>query len=199
MAVCVVCLLCAEHLPCKHVDDSTMSTKKLLENDDSRLVNQNYMDINNLADKNSYNNVLGQAVPNKRKGRTKDQDEQSDSDKQPALGNADYRQKRHAIQSNSDDEPDVHRNSQMYIRKLFERFGDVDGDKMTMNVIGFEKMLQVLNLYSLLVDQTPFLSESKASKLPNDDFNDTVSGRFQYNERVPNMPFFELYSSVFQV
>lgn len=174
MAVCVVCLLCAEHLPCKHVDDNTMSAKKFLENDDSRLVNQNYMDIN-LTDKISYNTVLEGTVPNKRKGRTKNHNEQSDSDKQPALENPNYRDKRHAIHSNSEDEPDVHRNSQMYVRKIFELFGDKD--KMTMNVIEFEKMLHHLGLYNLLVDQTALSSESKASK-SNEDSNDTVSSSF---------------------
>lgn len=171
MAVCVVCLLCAEHLPCKHVDDNTMSAKKFIENDDSRLVNQNYMDITYLTDKNSYNTVLEETVPNKRKGRTKNHNEQSDSDKQPALEKPNYRDKRHAIHSNSDDEPDVHRNSQMYVRKLFERFGDEN--TMTMDVIGFENMLKMLNLYSLFEDQQ---SESKVSKMNED--NDTVSSRY---------------------
>lgn len=169
MAVCVVCLLCAEHLPCKHVDDNTMSTKKLLENDDSRLVNQNYMDISYLTDTHSYNTMLEETLPNKRKGRTKSNNEQSYSDREPAatLEKLNYRDKRHAVHANSDDEPDVHRISQMYVRKIFEHFAD--GDKMTMNVNEFEDILRTLNLS--IVEQT----ESKASKLPNEEFNDTVS------------------------
>lgn len=183
MAVCVVCLLCAEHLPCTHVDDNTMSAKKFLENDDSRLVNQNYMDINYLTDKNSYDTVLEETLPNKRKGRTKNHNEQSDSDKELALEKPNFRDKRHAIHSHSDDEPDVYQNSQMYVRKLFERFGDAD--KMTMNVIGFEEMLRVLGLYSLLQDQPSLLSESKTSKL-NEDFNDTVSSSFDICDHSSN-------------
>lgn len=176
MAVCVVCLLCAEHLPCKHVDDNTMSAKKLLENDDSRLVNQNYMDIRYLTDKNSYDTVLEETVPNKRKGRTKSHNEQSLSDKEPALEKLNYRDKRHAVHTNSDDEPDVHRITQMYIRKIFKNFADgvfADEEKMTMNVVELEKMLKDLNLS--IVGQPEFLSDTKASQLPNEDFNDTVS------------------------
>lgn len=171
MAVCVVCLLCAEHLPCKHVDDNTMSAKKLLENDDSRLVNQNYMDISYLTDKNSYNAVLEQTVPNKRRGRTKRHNEQTnDSDNESTLAKLNNRDKRHAVHTDGDDEPDVHRISQMYVRKIFEHFAD--GDKMTMNVIEFEEILRTLNLS--IVEQT----ESKVSQVGSDDFNDTVSLTF---------------------
>ncbi|KAG4071166.1 hypothetical protein HA402_001156 [Bradysia odoriphaga] len=157
MAVCVVCLLCAEHLPCKHVDDNVMSSKKLLENDDSRLVNQNYMDISYLTDKSSYDAVLEETVPNKRKGRTKNDDEQSLSDTEPAPEKLNYRDKRHAVHTHKDDEPDVRKITQMYVRKTFERFDDED----RMTVIGFEKLWNTLT-------GTEF---SKASK--NEDFNDT--------------------------
>lgn len=161
MAVCVVCLLCAERLPCTHVDDNTMSAKKLMENDDSRLVNQNYMDISYLTDKHSYDTVLEETVPNKRRGRTKGDSEQSFSDKEPEeLETLHYRDKRHAVQVNKDDEPDVRRITHMYVHKTFERF-DNNEDKMT--VIGFE------NLWYRLTG-TDF---SKASK--NEDFNETVS------------------------
>lgn len=160
MAVCVVCLLCAEHLPCTHVDDNTMSAKKLLENDDSRLVNQNYMDISYLTDQNSYNTVLEETVPNKRKGRTKDDNEQSFSDKVPAaIEHQNYRDKRHAVHANKDDEPDVRRITQMYVRKTFERFEKED----RMTVIGFE------NLWHRLTG-SDFAKTSKG-----EDFNDTVS------------------------
>lgn len=161
MAVCVVCLLCAEHLPCTHVDDNTMSAKKFLENDDSRLVNQNYMDISYLTDLNSYNTVLEENLPNKRKGRTKRHNEQrSLSHKDPELEQLlNNRDKRHAVETKKDDEADVRRITQMYVRKTFERFDDED----RMTVIGFEKLWQKLT-------GTDF---SKTSK--NDDFNDTVS------------------------
>lgn len=173
MAVCVVCLLCAEHLPCKHVDDNIMSAKKLLENDDSRLVNQNYMDISYLTDRNSYDSVLEETVPNKRKGRTKDHNEQIYNDKEPALEKLNSRDKRHAVHTDSDDEPDVSRITQMYIRKIFENFAD--SDKLTMNVVELEKMLKILNLS--IVEQ-PEESEPKSTKSPNGDVNDTVSFRF---------------------
>lgn len=162
MAVCVVCLLCAEHLPCKHVDDNVMSAKKILENDDSRLFNPNYVDISYLTDKSSYHTVLEETLLNKRKGRTKNDDEQSLSDTEPALEKLNYRDKRHAVHTDKDDEPDVRRITQMYVRKTFERFDDED----RMTVIGFEKLWNTLT-------GTDF---SMASK--NEDFNDTVSFAF---------------------
>lgn len=199
MAVCVVCLLCAEHLPCKHVDDNTMSAKKLLENDDSRLVNQNYMDISYLTDDNSYNTLLEQTVPNKRKGRTKNPNEQVASDKEPSLQKLNKRDKRHAVHTNSDDEPDVHRITQMYVRKIFEGFAD--GDKMTMNVIELENMLKKLNLS--IVDQNEFLSESQAiASVPNEELNDTVSlinsSRFLFSNVLPYflLQLFQCISSI---
>lgn len=179
MAVCVVCLLCAEHLPCKHVDDNVMSAKKVLENDDSHLVNRNYMDISHLTDKSSYHTVLEETLLNKRRGRTKNDDEDGLSDIEPALlEKPNNRDKRHAVHtSDKDDEPDVRRITQMYVRKTFERFGDED--KMT--VIGFEKLWNALT-------GTDF---SKASK--SEDFNDTVSVAYAPNALLSVMVTFLIF------
>ncbi|KAJ6643568.1 Zinc transporter foi [Pseudolycoriella hygida] len=175
MAVCVVCLLCAEHLPCKHVDDNVLSAKGLLENDNNRLVSQNYMDISYLTGKNT---VLEETVPNKRKGRTKNHNEQSYSDKEPALQKLKNRDKRHAVHVHHDDEEaEVHKISNLYIRKIFENFAG--GDKM--NVIELEEIMRKLNLQ--LVDQNQISTESHVVK-QSTDLNDTCISSIDFVQRI---------------
>lgn len=71
-------------------------------------------------------------------------------------GTMKLRKKRHAGgQHDRDDNNDSNRielnpNAQVFVRKLFQQFGD--GEQETMNVTGFEQMLKHLGLYRMIED-----------------------------------------------
>lgn len=60
------------------------------------------------------------------------------------------RQKRHAIDHHDDDGIELNPNAHVFVRKLFQQFGN--GEQETMNVTGFEQMLQHLGLYRMIED-----------------------------------------------
>lgn len=104
-------------------------------------------------------------VPKKLRGRRKTASDVSHMDNNSPFGNeydefssGEYlaRTKRHAGghgHAKGGTTTDNARNDELaavFVRKLFEQFGD--GDKQTMNALGFEKMLKHLGLYRLLED-----------------------------------------------
>ena len=161
MTVCVVCLLCAQHLPCKqHYDDITTESKEFSQSSrdytSSSPKNYEQNDILNLSPalppnhSKFYNSHYG----NKRKGRTKSVNEFGVNDDVNILRK---RVRRHSVaaQTHSGDDHDHEHNnkqSEHFVHQIFKQFGDEN--QLTMNVLGFEKMLNHLDLYRLLEEQS---------------------------------------------
>lgn len=136
MAVCVVCLLCADHLPCK---EHFLSAAKdeINNNDEVRISGSAHvLNANNPINQNEF-------VYDKRKDKTK------------AL----LRFKRHADHGDEHSEHEMHEDiKQIFLQKLFDEFANKSSK--TMNVNGFEQMLQRLNLYHLITNETDKISDS---------------------------------------
>lgn len=126
VAVCMVCLLCADHLPCsEHIIGNGII------GGDS-LGSAGAMKGPNLE---SYNKQLNQRTEN------------------GFIAKPRSRRKRHSTHSSEDNEaavPPINENSKQYLAKIFERFGDGDG----MDLNGFESMLEYLGLTKFIVDRT---------------------------------------------
>lgn len=143
MAVCVVCLLCAEHLPCKeHILDTGDKLSKSL---------------NFPRQPNEYNEGIQLRDP-----LNSNKDYSYVFDKKKEKTKALTRVKRHSSHGH-----DVHHHhpheifdlTKVYIEKLFTEFGFSKGHKM--DVYGFEKILRKLNL-SRLETETSETSRSPA-------------------------------------
>lgn len=136
MAVCVVCLLCADHLPCK--EHFLSAAKNEINNNDA-------VRISGPAHVPSANNPINQNdfVYDKRKDKTKTH----------------LRFKRHADHGQEHGEHEKHEEvKEIFLQKLFDEFANKSSK--TMNVNGFEKMLQRLNLYQLITNETDKGSDS---------------------------------------
>lgn len=190
MAVCVVCLLCAEHLPCKqHFEDSLQDPTKFLPNNEYANI-PNYIDRIQLPDTEEPYSIETQHItmPNTRRGRTKRGNIVIGSDLTSPSDSKHRRNRRHIAQDpdssvrskrhgghdhhshNDDDEMADTLPAHAFVQKIFQKFGNVDS--LTMNVIGFEKMLKDLGLYELLDEKLSSISKEKIQPA-----NDTVSRR----------------------
>lgn len=208
MAVCVVCLLCAEHLPCKqHFDDipSHVSTVFSLQNDYGPppygYIDRHHIKIpdNNAETQQS---TMFHSDSHKRPGRAKIDDPLSASatqttttttseySRQRRRRREERRTKRHANHNHHIGDDDADDNdvddvgehaerlepSHEFIQKLFQKYGNADG--LTMNVLGFEKMIKLLDLYRLLEVQAPgevsVESAAKAATANNDNVSLTI-------------------------
>lgn len=133
MAVCVVCLLCAEHMPCK---EHVMIPSKSINNITNSLQNSPSSDVGVLT---KPVDIPGIYFYDKRKDKTK-----GDS--------ANVRKKRHADHLHEahhhDETPEV---TKIYIQKLFNRFSNQNTE--TMNAEQFEKMMLELDLKNLSSEQ----------------------------------------------
>lgn len=208
MAVCVVCLLCAEHLPCKqHFEDSLQDPTKFVPNNDYANI-PNYIDRIQMPDTEEPYNIQTQHItmPNTRRGRTKrnhignELNSPSDSvhrrNRRHITEDSDnsVRSKRHGghdHHSHDDDEKMVDTlPAHAFVQKIFQKFGNVDS--LTMNVFGFEKMLKDLGLYELL--------DEKLSATPMENIqptNDTVSRGKYANPKVLLLKIIFILFSVF--
>lgn len=173
MAVCMVCLLCADHFHCRVHDvgnqkqkvgdhileelDGSVESLSLFKNDDAH-TNSNVMKFRR----------KGRPITNdndKLKGISSDDNEEINLLPVP-MGNK-RRTKRHAIKIAQT--PNIDFNfSEKFVQKLFNEFGD--GDRLIMNVDGFEKLLQkiALNLVNSNSINQPLLKENRT------DNNQTV-------------------------
>lgn len=207
MAVCVVCLLCAEHLPCKqHFEDSLQDPTKFLPNNDYANI-PNYIDRIQMPDTEEPYNIETQhiTIPNTRRGRTKRGNIGIDSDLTSSSDSKHRRNRRHITDDpdnwirtkrhgghdhhNHDDDNEMVDTlpAHAFVQKIFQKFGNVDS--LTMNVIGFEKMLKDLGLYELL--------DEKLSSIPKEHIqpaNDTVSRGKNTNNKVLLVKKYILYS-----
>lgn len=172
MAVCVVCLLCADHLPCKEHFESTDLYKKQQPNSFSLQTDEiNFME-KNLFDDRLYTTINDDGVTyDKRKEKRK-------AEETAALNllNRSKRHSDHHSHHHDDDEKDgMKKNSKNFLEKLFKQFGD--SEKLTMNINGFEKLLKHLNLYSLITNSTKTDDDNCVSSI---DLVKKVSNDFNY-------------------
>lgn len=154
MAVCVVCLLCAEHLPChQHLDAAAAlgaigstappSFGPTPDGGRSRTGEAATPPISIAAQR--YVNTLH--LPN----------EWRDAGAPETTPQSRAKRHSHAHGGEADEHGHQHQHGQQrtlpaqsFVQKLFERFGNATGDGQTMNVVGFERMLNKLGLYELL-------------------------------------------------
>lgn len=151
MAVCVVCLLCADHLPCKeHFEKTDLLNAKqqpntfLFKNDEINFIEKNSFDDRLYTTTISDDSV----IYDKRKEKRKIDETTTTRTKRHA-------EHHHHHEDNDDDgmmNNGINKNSKNFLEKLFKQFGD--GEKLTMNINGFEKLLKHLNLYSLITNNT---------------------------------------------
>lgn len=173
MAVCVVCLLCADHLPCKeHIENTDLYTNQQQPN--TFLLKTDEI---NLMEKNSFDDRLYSTISDdsviydKRKEKRKNNEE---------IINLLNRSKRHSDHHHHDDNDDdknmeINKNSKIFLEKLFKQFGD--SEKLTMNINGFENLLKHLNLYSLITNNTKTDDDNCVSSI---DLVKKISNNFNY-------------------
>lgn len=169
VAVCY-CAICAQVI----AETETNERRNRLETNtklDSVQLTKPYTSIlkTNVDDEETiYNQVpvdfREQNVPKKVRGRRKFSSDLSENDNANEWNGkfddypADFsyeRIKRHTGDhgpTRDDDDYDKEHASE-FVKKLFQQFGD--GDRQTMNVIGFEKMLKHLGLYRFFEDSNP--------------------------------------------
>lgn len=152
VAVCVVCLICARHLPCKqHYDNfitdpeyhQALTLNDTLQNRTPSIDHQS----NQLPGQDSalYNSVP-LVLPNRRRGRTKTiESVTTEHPNRDELETNFLRAKRHTPhlqQTVPEEKPNE------FVKRLFREFGDEK--TLTMNVIGFENLLRRLGLLNIL-------------------------------------------------
>lgn len=145
VAVCVVCLLCADHLPCKtHIEGLTASAAGLEYGGE-------YLRRAHPALDGFSADVVGGPVP----VMAADKD----------LSRITHtRRKRHSHHKHTEEEdkPEgvpINDNSRRYLEQIFDRFGD--GEAKTMDLGGFESMLEHLGLTNLLVHKDEYEEEEQ--------------------------------------
>lgn len=89
------------------------------------------------------------------------------------------RQKRHVGGQHNDDGIELNPNAHVFVRKLFQQFGN--GEQETMNVTGFEQMLQHLGLYRMIED---FSHDKRKPKSHSDSRTTDTSHSTNTNETV---------------
>lgn len=129
MAVCVVCLLCAEHLPCKEHVSLPSQNINSLSNSQRGIVPSS----SEVAAPSQAGDIPGIYLYDKRKDKIKN------------------REKRHSDHSSHGASQHHHHTetpevTKSYIQKLFETFSS----NQTMNVDDFERMMMQLKLTNLV-------------------------------------------------
>lgn len=194
VAVCVVCLICAKHLPCKqHFDNIitdldnhqvlTLNGTTTIENKHSTNNDQKILPNQIPGQDSDLYHAVPLTLPNKRRGRTKNLDMPStEHPLQNELETNYLRAKRHAhhgvIEKKSPN------NSNEYVKRIFRQFGDEE--TLTMNFTGFEKMLKQLGV---LLNEPPHQTHNNQQQENNSSTNnhdksltnDTVSVDFRQN------------------
>lgn len=137
MAVCVVCLLCAEHLPCEeHIETVSSNLRlnaKVFHGSD---LNRKTSDYTNFDFQHNENNLVDGSYDKARRRRK----------------NADSRSKRHAgghhtntMESHS--KPEI---TDDFIQRIFQEYGQEDG---TIHINQLENMLKKLGLYKMVEER----------------------------------------------
>lgn len=129
MAVCVVCLLCADHLPCKQHDDDPLGARAV----NSAAAPLYHTDYRRIED--SASATLEKSQPTKR--HTHDHNHGHDHD--------------HDHDEKADEEAERREKLDGFMQRIFKEFGDPG--TMTMDVMGFEAMVKRLNMYRLVTEE----------------------------------------------
>uniref|UniRef100_A0A1Q3FVM2 Putative zinc transporter foi n=1 Tax=Culex tarsalis TaxID=7177 RepID=A0A1Q3FVM2_CULTA len=130
MAVCVVCLLCADHLPCKQHDDDPLGTTA---NAGAARIYHN--DFRRIEDSVA---ALEKSQPTKR---------------HTAHDDHSHQHQHHGHDGDHDeDDGEAERRAKLdpFMQRIFKEFGDAG--TMTMDVGGFEAMVKRLNMYRLVTE-----------------------------------------------
>ncbi|XP_055532042.1 zinc transporter foi [Wyeomyia smithii] len=160
MAVCVVCLLCADHLPCKRHDDDPM-LGRISTASNANSVYRRELDFRRLnASWNHPGSEKARLVKrhNHHSGDHHHHHGEEDDDEEEDLA---YRQ---AANEKMDS----------FIRKIFGEFGDALS--MTMDVTGFENMMKRLNMYRLVTDGETTRSSVAVQPIASSDHPDGDDG-----------------------
>lgn len=173
MAVCVVCLLCADHLPChQHLDAAAAALGAAAAEapDGLSVAAQRFVNTLHLPNEPHSNHAAAAAASALSAAEDYYRDQPNEIDAYRAYtverkARHNVRSKRHAHHgasathaaehahghdSATHDDDDV--SAKSFVQKLFQRFGSA-GDAagvQTMNVVGFERMLDHLGLYEML-------------------------------------------------
>lgn len=149
VAVCVVCLLCADHLPCKDHFEGVASGGAGYYRDSSSYLRSG-------PDLEGFSKDVGSGPAPVIADKGRDHMVQSHT-----------RRKRHSVHLHEDHETTIttNENSREYIQKLFDRFGD--GTTQVMGLKGFEDMLHQLGLTNLLVREGKQFIEEDQSDVGN--------------------------------
>lgn len=150
MAVCVVCLLCAEHMPCSHAEHVLAPSKNANSIVKSLQILSPSDDAGRLT---KAADIAGSYLYDKRKDKTKVAEDLSYSRQKRHAGHDHNHEKHH-----HEETPEV---TKVYIKKLFSRFSNRDTN--TMNVEEFEKMMLQLDLKNLVADNVDPHKESNST------------------------------------
>lgn len=136
VAVCVVCLLCAEHFPCKgHIEGRENYQENLIKySKDSRTAHLTSFDYDQYHDKER--NKVNDFSDDRDSVRLKRHSHTHHNSEQNSMMNSNLK-----IGSSSKD----------FIEKLFKMYGD--SETQTMNLVNFENMLDKLGLKNLIASR----------------------------------------------
>uniref|UniRef100_A0A8D8GVT5 Zinc transporter foi n=1 Tax=Culex pipiens TaxID=7175 RepID=A0A8D8GVT5_CULPI len=134
MAVCVVCLLCADHLPCKQHDDDPLGTSS-----GKATIGPIYH--------NDFRRIEDSAVALEKSQPTKRHTHDDHSHQHHHHGDG------HGDDHDGDDGEEAERREKLdsFMQRIFKEFGDAG--TMTMDVGGFEAMVKRLNMYRLVTEE----------------------------------------------
>ena len=176
IVVCCYCALCAQAAASKETaDHNTLN----IHNSHSIEDTSHPQDDRFRSEAPYSYNEEASSYLKKQQGRRKDKiddllDDASDGASQQTIEVK--RRKRHAhhheAHVDNEDDNDISESSQLFVRKLFQRFGDAD--QLTMNVVGFEKMLKHLGLYRLIEDD---LTNDDSLSPPSESSSTTKNDR----------------------
>lgn len=132
MAVCVVCLLCADHLPCKQHDDDPLGKA-------SSGTGTIYHNTFRRIEEDSA--ALEKSQPTKRHAHDTGHSHQH------------HHGHGHGHDHDHDGEEEAERREKLdsFMQRIFKEFGDAG--TMTMDVGGFEAMVKRLNMYRLVTEE----------------------------------------------
>uniref|UniRef100_U5EYW4 Putative zinc ion transmembrane transporter n=1 Tax=Corethrella appendiculata TaxID=1370023 RepID=U5EYW4_9DIPT len=192
MAVCVVCLICAKHLPCKeHVensaffgsngDEQTTGSQQFQNIAASAIEFKQNIDGNN---NDNHNNVYD-------KGKEKHKLIKRHTSHNSAEHNHHHHHSHEKHQLNNSGEKsgfelDLEEKINIFISKIFKEFGNVQS--MSMNISGFEKMAKHLGLYHLINDEkSDILNSNTNNHYVDENVSCINSNEFLQRTTIPKL------------
>lgn len=162
VAVCVVCLLCAEHFPCKgHIEGNENNKENLIKySKDSRAEYLAHINNDNVENRASDIGNVGTHVKNKSqreivrlKRHTHHQHHEPTSNSESIEGNL-----------------NIASSSMKYLGKIFSKYGKSESSQV-MTLANFDELLTKLDLKKLVIEP----KEHHNEKIVESNVEDTVS------------------------